>query len=97
MIQSYGHGFLYKPDNFFLGCSCDNSDTNSILNTNSIKDKSNAKVNNFSEDLDLLKIYHSQYFLFQPDFELVKNINSLLLFPLFSFFSDVKKIFISAI
>ncbi len=97
MIKSYGHGFLYKPDNSFSGCSCDNSDTNSFLNTNSIKDKSNTKENNFSEDLVLLRIYHSQYFLFQSDFELVKNINSLLLFPLFSFFSDVKKIFISAI
>ena len=58
IIQSYKHGFLYKPDNTCSGCICgysDNSGTNSFFNNNSIKSKSNTRVNNFSEELELLR------------------------------------------
>jgi hypothetical protein len=59
IIQSFKHGFLYKPDNSCSG-TCDKSNSNiinSFFNTNSIKSKTNTRVNNFSEELELLENY----------------------------------------
>ena len=56
IIQSFKHGFLYKPDNSCSG-TYGKSDSNLFFNVNSIKSKSDTRVNNFSEELDLLENY----------------------------------------
>ena len=56
IIQSFKHGFLYKPDNSCSG-TYGKSDSNLFFNVNSIKSKSDTRVNNFSEELELLENY----------------------------------------
>ena len=63
-IQSYKHGFFYKADNYCKDLDdVDKTASSQLWDLFSIKDESNTKEENFSEELELLENYCSNKIL----------------------------------